>query len=126
MLVSAFFNQKVLKSFKKLFLSITVPDPDTIKHWAISKGFSGKSVDELVKDEAFRKFVAKSLEEHGKSNGLKGFECVKNVHLDMSAFTVENNLLTPTFKLKRFEAKLYYKAHIDALYAEQENTTDKK
>jgi long-chain acyl-CoA synthetase len=78
-----------------------VPDPDTINHWAMAKGFGGKTPDELIKDPAFRKAVVKSLEEHGKSNDLKGFECVKSVHLDMTPFSVENELLTPTFKLDK-------------------------
>ena len=99
-----------------------MPNPDVIKHWALSKGFSGKTVSELTADTGFKKAVAKSLEEHGKANGLKGFECIKSVHLDMTPFSVENNLLTPTFKLKRHDAKKHYKSQIDAMYAEQSNS----
>lgn len=90
-----------------------------IKHWALSKGFSGKTVAELVKDESFRSAVQKSLQEHGKANDLKGFECLKSVYLDMTPFSVDNELLTPTFKLKRHDAKKYYKTQIDQMYAEQ-------
>ena len=106
-------------SLQATLVGIIVPDPDVIKHWATQKGFSGKSPEELCKDAAFKKAVVKSLEEFAKSNDLKGFECVKAVHLDMSPFSVENGLLTPTFKLKRHEAKKYYKTQIDAMYAEQ-------
>ena len=73
----------------------------------------------MVKDDTFRSAVQKSLQDHGKSNDLKGFECLKSVHLEMSPFSVENGLLTPTFKLKRHDAKKYYKAQIDQMYAEQ-------
>jgi len=44
----------------------------------------------------------------GKQLGLKSFEQVKAIYLDSRVFTVENNLLTPTFKLKRPQAKEYY------------------
>ncbi len=96
-----------------------MPDPDVIKHWALSKGFSGKSVADLVKDDSFRSAVQKALQDHGKANDLKGFECLKSVYLDMTQFSVENGLLTPTFKLKRHDAKKHYKSQIDAMYAEQ-------
>ena len=42
---------------------------------------------------------------------------VKNIVLDAEVWSVENNLLTPTFKLKRNEAKKKYLAQIDAMYA---------
>ncbi len=32
------------------------------------------------------------------------------------AFTVENNLLTPTMKLKRNDTKIKYSAELEALY----------
>jgi long-chain acyl-CoA synthetase len=108
-------------SLQATLVGIVIPDPDTIKAWAAHKGFTGKSMDELCKDPAFKKVVVKSLEEHGKANDLKGFECLRSVHLDMTPFSVENGLLTPTFKLKRFEAKKYYKSQIDAMYAEQQS-----
>ena len=38
--------------------------------------------------------------------------------LEAELWSVENSLLTPTFKLKRNEAKKKYLARIDAMYAE--------
>ena len=42
----------------------------------------------------------------------------KQVSLEAELWSVENNLLTPTFKLKRNEAKKKYLSQIDAMYAQ--------
>ena len=39
------------------------------------------------------------------------------VHLHPELFTVESGLITPTFKLKRPQARAYFKAAIDEMYA---------
>lgn len=67
------------------------------------------------------KAVQKTLEAFGKAKGLKGFENVKSWYLTSEPFTVENNLLTPTFKLKRHDAKLKYQSEIDELYSKLTN-----
>ena len=42
----------------------------------------------------------------------------EQVSLEAELWSVENNLLTPTFKLKRNEAKKKYLRQIDAMYAQ--------
>jgi len=42
---------------------------------------------------------------------------VKRVHVTMSPFSVEDDTLTPTMKLRRPNAYQKYKAEIAALYA---------
>jgi long-chain acyl-CoA synthetase len=44
------------------------------------------------------------------------FEFVKRIHLSMVPFSVEDNTLTPTFKLRRRDAYAKYKAELDGLY----------
>lgn len=60
--------------------------------------------------------VLKSLAEAAKDAGLKGFEKVKAVYVEGEPFSVENDLLTPTFKLRRPQLKERYKEQITALY----------
>jgi long-chain acyl-CoA synthetase len=43
---------------------------------------------------------------------------VKKVHLSPVPFTIENNTLTPTMKVKRNEAQKMYAQAITKLYAE--------
>ena len=55
--------------------------------------------------------------EHSKGAKLAGFEVVRRIALEGEPWTVENGLLTPTFKLKRNDAKKRYLTQIEALYA---------
>ena len=54
----------------------------------------------------------------GKASQLKGFEIVKAVHIEPELFTVENDLLTPTLKLKRHQAAKHFKLNLDQMYAD--------
>lgn len=88
------------------------------KKWALAKSFNYTSLADACKNDEIRKALKKELESYAKESDLKGFEVVKNIALEPVPFSVENNLLTPTFKLKRHELKLTYKTQIDAMYAE--------
>ena len=61
---------------------------------------------------------AQDLTATGKADKLKGFEIIKAVHLDATPFSVEADLLTPTFKLKRPQMLKKFQAEVDALYKE--------
>ncbi|KAG8709341.1 hypothetical protein FRC08_018383 [Ceratobasidium sp. 394] len=41
---------------------------------------------------------------------------IKNVHVTLEPFTTDNNLLTPTFKVRRRDAYMRYKEELDRLY----------
>ena len=42
---------------------------------------------------------------------------VKDIHLFPDLFSVDNGLLTPTFKAKRADLKKYFAAEIDQMYS---------
>ncbi|KAJ3270900.1 Long chain acyl-CoA synthetase 7 peroxisomal [Blyttiomyces sp. JEL0837] len=58
----------------------------------------------------------RQMEVVGKKAGLKGFEMVKEVRLVAEAFSVENGILTPTFKVKRADAAKRFRPLIDEMY----------
>lgn len=49
-------------------------------------------------------------------NKLSSLEKPKEIHISKEPFSVENNILTPTFKLKRNIARDVYKKEIDQMY----------
>jgi long-chain acyl-CoA synthetase len=49
---------------------------------------------------------------------LTSLEKIKKVILTSTPFTVENDLITPTFKIKRAAAKKFFAPQIEKLYSE--------
>ena len=54
------------------------------------------------------KAVLEQLDQKAKEHNLSGIEKIKKVHITSHSFTVTNDLVTPTFKLKRFQAKKFF------------------
>eukprot|EP00965_Chrysotila_dentata_P126080 4167383-Pleurochrysis_carterae.AAC.3 len=52
-----------------------------------------------------------------KAAKLAGFEYVRRVTLTAEPWSTDNGLLTPTFKLKRNDAKIRFMADIEKMYA---------
>lgn len=109
-------------SLESFIIAIIVPNKDTCVQFFHKLGkndIDSKNVDSHLDDKELVQDVQKELETFGKKNGFKGFEVVKKVKLVAEPFTVENNLLTPSMKLKRFEAKNKYSDVIKELYSSQ-------
>jgi long-chain acyl-CoA synthetase len=53
----------------------------------------------------------------GKKRGLMSYEQVKAIDIIKEAFTIENGLLTPTFKSRRFAVEKKYKDLLMSLYS---------
>lgn len=71
----------------------------------------------MIASDKFKKHVLDDLLALAKDHKLSGLEKPKDIFLTDDAFSVENNLLTPTFKLKRNIAREYFKPQIDKMYA---------
>ncbi|KAL2066568.1 hypothetical protein VTL71DRAFT_2639 [Oculimacula yallundae] len=76
------------------------------------------AIKAAAKDNKVRKAVVKELDKIGKKNKFNAWERVKAVHLEVEPFTTENELLTPTLKLKRPQAAKKFRADIDRMYEE--------
>ncbi|KAI1316323.1 Long chain acyl-CoA synthetase 7 peroxisomal [Mortierella claussenii] len=100
-------------------VGVVVPDAYALKIWADKHGLSEKSFEGLCATPLVHSTLLKELSAFGRKCDLKGFEILKSIYVSSEPFTVENDLLTPTFKLKRHAAKAKYAAEIDRMYREQ-------
>lgn len=97
---------------------IAVPLKENLLAYAQEKGFK-ESYESLLKDSNFRATVLQDLNDHAKKSGLYGFETAKNIYLEPEGF-MGKGIMTSTMKLMRFDAKMFYKAQIQAMYEEGE------
>jgi long-chain acyl-CoA synthetase len=102
-------------SLKAQLVAVVVPDPDALLPWAAERGMS-QDLAALCGDAAVRAAVLRSMQQEGQAALLKGFEQVYSVHLHPEPFSVENGLLTPSFKLKRPQIKDAFQQELDNMY----------
>lgn len=76
------------------------------------------AIKSVLNDDKIRRAVLKDLNRTAAKHKLAGYERVKNCALMIEPFTVENELLTPTLKLKRPPTAKKYRQVLDALYAQ--------
>ncbi len=74
-------------------------------------------LDESKSGSESKKEVLKQLEEIAKVHRLSRFEHLKDIYIEKEPFSIENNLLTPTLKLKRHEAKKRYATQLREMYS---------
>ncbi|KAG1667988.1 hypothetical protein FOA52_000632 [Chlamydomonas sp. UWO 241] len=104
-------------SFKSCLIAVVVPSEAGLMAWASANGVGG-TFSEVVATKEARAHVLAELIATGRAEKLKGFEIVRAVKLESSQFTVEDDLLTPTFKLKRPQLQRKFQAAIDEMYKE--------
>ena len=102
-------------SFKNSCVAIVVPDEPVIKKWANENGVTGEFAD-LIKNKELIKAINADMLKLATENKLSSLEKPKKMHLSAELFSVENDCLTPTFKLKRHQAAKYYQKQIDEMY----------
>ncbi|XP_071503714.1 long-chain-fatty-acid--CoA ligase 5-like [Diadema antillarum] len=113
LIAQAFVYGESLQSYN---VAVIVPDEDELKKFAANNDLSG-TTEELSKNETVRKAIGIEVDKMCRDGKLCGFEMVREFVLHPEQFTIENNLLTPTFKNKRAAIKEMFQADIDAMYA---------
>lgn len=109
-------------------IAIAGVDPEPFASWA-SKVFRRpiaiSEIQSVYQDPAIIKQLMKDLDRIAEQKKLHGFEKIKAIYLAMEPFTVENDLLTPTLKLKRADATRAFRRDIDELYKRLNETSGK-
>ncbi|XP_048758754.1 long-chain-fatty-acid--CoA ligase 5-like isoform X2 [Ostrea edulis] len=104
------------ESLKSCLVGVVVPDPEVLPNWAKTKLNVSQSMEELCSNPDVKKEILADMTKIGKTGGLHSFEQVKDIFLYPELFSVENGLLTPTFKTKRHELKVKFQSQIAEMY----------
>ena len=108
-------------SFESALVAVVVPVAAALKAALGTRGVevpAGEGLAAMAARPEARAAVLASLTATGKAAKLKGFELARGVHLDAHQFCVEDDTMTPTFKLKRPQLQKRYQGVVDGLYAE--------
>ncbi|KAI8912663.1 hypothetical protein EDD86DRAFT_269213 [Gorgonomyces haynaldii] len=103
-------------AYQSYVVALIVPDWEVVSGWGKQKGYKHTSLSEYCGDQKFKKHLLSMLAVYCKESELNGFEVPKNILLLPEPFSVENNMLTPTLKLRRQEVVAKYKDKLEALY----------
>ena len=105
-----------------MLVAVVTPDFAELKKAAREGGWFCESTVELAAKPEAKKFILDCIIAEGQAAKLKSFELPKAVHLEgelndlNQGFNIDNDCLTPTFKLKRPQLLKRYKEAIDEMY----------
>ncbi len=107
-------NMVVVGENQKFAAAIISPDFEYLKSWCRQQNIACDDNEEMVRNgevvKAFATEIAKYNPLFGAAEQIKKFELVPE------AWTQQNNILTPTLKVKRFIVQQRYKDLIDKIY----------
>jgi long-chain acyl-CoA synthetase len=113
--LSGFISQVLVFGDNKSHnVALIVPDEVALKKFAAEKGISGELAD-LFKNDQVRALYKAELDHYGQEV-FKGFERVRAFDFIAEEFSTENDMLTPTMKLKRRNVIKAYQHLLDALF----------
>ncbi|GFE55099.1 AMP-binding enzyme domain-containing protein [Babesia ovis] len=99
-------------------VAIVTVNEDNVKAWAASHNMAGKPVKEIIKEKAFIDEVQASFNKITEQNKLNGLERLQKFTLVDELFSVDNGMLTPTFKTVRKKVRARYENEINAMYGQ--------
>ncbi|HEY5133669.1 MAG TPA: hypothetical protein VII85_08305, partial [Candidatus Krumholzibacteriaceae bacterium] len=113
---SPYIDQALLFGDNKKFITgLIVPRREAIERYAREKTIVAADYAALLGRNEIRELIASEIER--ATAELAPFEKVRAFKLLSDGFTVANELLTPTLKLRRQRIVERYRGEIDAMYA---------
>ncbi len=98
---------------KPYMTAVIVPDPEWVQEWC-AKGAARCDFKTLAQDHDFRAAVGAAVERVNKD--LSVTERIRRFILADEPFSIENEQLTPSLKIRRHVLKQAYGERLDALY----------
>lgn len=104
-------------SCKSQLVAVVVPDPDYLQPWAKQQQQQlPQDLAALCSRPDVSHAVLQSMRHQGQLAQLQGFEMVAAVQLVAQPFTVDSGLMTPTMKLRRQAARVYFGEILEGMY----------
>jgi len=101
-------------SQQSTLVAVVVPKSNELEKWARSNGVQG-DFEKIRQDKKVKEYVLKKIKDTGKQH-LQSFEIPAHVIIAKEPFSQDNDLMTPTMKLKRNEIQKVYQKDIDQAY----------
>lgn len=96
--------------------AVIIADMSSVEAYCTRHGLrSQQPANDLLQLPQVRELFRNEIDRYSRE--FKGFEQIRDFVLDSDPFTPQNELLTPTLKLKRRNVLAKYKAKLQALYA---------
>jgi len=122
--LSPFVANVMLHGANKPFnVAVIVPDMEMLKKWATEKGLDTTSIPELLKREEVHQLFREQVLEYTKQ--VKGYERPQRFLLISEDFTVGNDMLTASLKLKRRSVLKKFGEAVEELYREAEKNGER-
>ncbi|MBX5484183.1 MAG: long-chain fatty acid--CoA ligase [Myxococcaceae bacterium] len=115
LVLSPFITNAMVHGMNKPFnVAIIVVDQEALKKWATERGFDTSSMPELLKRPEVQKLYQEQVAEYAKD--VKGYERPQRLLLITEDFTTQNDMLTPSLKVKRRNVLARYNDAVEELY----------
>ncbi|MFN4087871.1 MAG: AMP-dependent synthetase/ligase [Alphaproteobacteria bacterium] len=92
-------------------VAVVVPDPDFVAEWAKA---NGRRPEAAAQDQDFQNAIGAVVDRVGRD--LSVIERVRRFVVAPQPFTVENNMMTPSLKIRRHVIRETYRDQLEALY----------
>jgi long-chain acyl-CoA synthetase len=112
--LSPFINQVMIYGFQKLYnVALIVVEVDALQTHASRNNIAG-TLEDWLKDEEILKLYKQELRKYAAD--FQDYERPKRFHLLTEEWTVDNNLITPTLKLKRNRVEERFQEELTGMY----------
>jgi long-chain acyl-CoA synthetase len=105
---------------RSFLVAVVAPNRAGVEAWLGKRQISDEEFTAQVKTPALKEAIVKQIKEISDAKKLLGYQRVQAVALVEDTWTIENGVLSPTFKPKRKVLADRYRQQIEALYASKQ------
>jgi long-chain acyl-CoA synthetase len=107
----------VIGDRRKYCTVLIVPSFDQLEKWAQDNGIKYTDRKDIISKPEVVKLIKKAMDEVNKD--LASYESIKDFRILPEEFTQENNMITPTLKVRRKIVNKFYADLIDSMYPKE-------